>query len=268
MKDYKRVLIALASFILLVVIAILSWLWLHNRKNMDPLPVMVSDSAAIDATTNEYKASDNNDPSDDEVATEVLYIQAEDELQPALGDILTRFEARYPSIAVAIRYVPTAQLLSLPTVDIKNVNSTDLAQPLEATIDVIIANGDLDEARLSALQALMYDAQAKLNENQVDADPIQADATTQVDNNEARTLVSFNYALKDSQTVDGVILTQNPAAINLRNFMLSSIGQDILNDYNYDSIDSYQNNRDEIFNDSSSEVIEDVDVTDILQNSQ
>ncbi|MGP4953039.1 hypothetical protein ACTXGO_12805, partial [Psychrobacter sp. T6-1] len=76
MKDYKRVLIAIALLLLLVIIGLLSWLWLSNRKNMDPLPVMVSDSAMISATTNEQEDPDSGN----EVATTVLYIQAENRL--------------------------------------------------------------------------------------------------------------------------------------------------------------------------------------------
>lgn len=265
MKDYKRVLMALALLLLLVITALFSWLWLSNRKNMDPLPILVSDSTAISATTNEQEDPDSGN----EVATTVLYLQAEDKLKAPLDDIIARFEVRYPSVKVAIRYVPAARLLSLPTLDVQNANSSDLAQPLKATIDVIIADSNLDRERLSTLQAVIYEAQAKLNQSQVNSDESKAQSPTQTDNNEARTLASFNYALKDSQTVDGVILTENPAAVSLRNFLLSSVGQDILNQYDYDSIDGYQNNMDELFNDASSnEVIEDVVVTDILQNSQ
>ncbi|WP_435980594.1 hypothetical protein [Psychrobacter sp. DM4] len=264
MKDYKRVLLALALLLLLVIIALCSWLWLSNRKNMDPLPVMVSDSTIISATTNEQQGLGTSN----DVTTSILYIQAEDKLQAPLDDILARFEARHPSVKVAVRYVPAEQLLLLPTIDVKQSKSSDLPQPLKATIDIIIANSNLDDARLSDLQTLIYDAQAKLNKNQVSIDNVKQEGTTQIDNNEARTLASFNYALKGSQTVDGVILTESPAAISLRNFMLSSVGQDILKTYNYDGIDGYQNTMDEIFNDSTSEVIEDVDVTDILQNSQ
>lgn len=263
MKDYKRVLIAIALLLLLVIIGLLSWLWLSNRKNMDPLPVMVSDSAMISATTNEQEDPDSGN----EVATTVLYIQAENRLQPALDDIIARFEARYPSVKPSVRYVPSAQLLTLPTVDVSQ-NTSDLAQPLKATIDVIIADSNLDDARLSALQTLIDEAQSELNENQIGDNQIQADGSTQVDNNEARTLSSFSYAIKASKPVDGVILTNNPGAVSLRNFLLSSVGQDILNNYEYSNIDGYDNSMDDLFNDSSSGVIEDVEVTDILQNGQ
>ena len=63
--------------------------------------------------------------------------------------------------------------------------------------------------------------------------------------------MSFSYALKNKQAADGVILTQNPVAINFRNFLLSSTGQDILSRHDYENIDGYKNEMADLFKSSS-----------------
>ena len=92
------------------------------------------------------------------------------------------------------------------------------------------------------------------------------------DNTNTRSLSSFGYALRGEQAVDGVVLTQNPAAINFRNFLLSSTGQDILSQHNYTNIDGYKNDMDNLFQPSSrakqatGELS--VDVSDALSNGK
>ena len=73
----------------------------------------------------------------------------------------------------------------------------------------------------------------------------------ETDNAEARTLNSFSYALRDKQALEGVILTENTAATNFRNFLLSSTGQDILEKYDYYNIEGYKNSVNDLFNPTS-----------------
>ena len=57
--------------------------------------------------------------------------------------------------------------------------------------------------------------------------------------------------MKEKQALEGVILTENTAAINFRNFLLSSTGQDILEKYDYYNIEGYKNSVNDLFNPTS-----------------
>lgn len=225
---------------------------------MDPLPIMANEDANSQSTPNLSEKPDA-------IASNILYVQAEDKLQVPLDDVITSFESRYPSVQVLARYLPTKTLLTLP--DTKNSDSQP--SPFIVNIDLIIADDKLPKTRLVPLQSLINDAQTKVNQSKVNANGISQDDTA---NNEARSIASFSYALKGSQAVDGVILTDNPIAISFRNFLLSSVGQDILKKHDYDNIDGYKNTMDDLFNPTSgakSAIGESsVEVADALSNGK
>ncbi|MGP9692598.1 hypothetical protein ACT3S4_12355 [Psychrobacter sp. AOP30-A2-5] len=239
MRDYKLLLAGLILLLLIIFIAIFTWLWSSNRKNIDPLPIM--------ANANESSAT-----TQDEVNTltdSTLYIKAEEDLQAPLDDIIVSFESRYPHVQVVPSYVPASDLLTL-----SNANpSHDKRSELGADIDMIIANDSLSADRLTPLQAELKAAQDKINQDKANisnTDDKKVDAA-ETDNAEARTLNSFSYALRDKQALEGVILTENTAAINFRNFLLSSTGQDILAKYDYYNIEGYKNSVNDLFNPTS-----------------
>ena len=239
MRDYKLLLAGLILLLLIIFIAIFTWLWSSNRKNIDPLPIM--------ANANEPSAT-----TQDEVNTltdSTLYIKAEEDLQAPLDDIIVSFESRYPHVQVVPSYVPASDLLTL-----SNANpSHDKRSELGADIDMIIANDSLSADRLTPLQAELKAAQDKINQDKANisnTDDKKVDAA-ETDNAEARTLNSFSYALRDKQALEGVILTENTAAINFRNFLLSSTGQDILEKYDYYNIEGYKNSVNDLFNPTS-----------------
>ena len=239
MRDYKLLLAGLILLLLIIFIAIFTWLWSSNRKNIDPLPIM--------ANANESSAT-----TQDEVNTltdSTLYIKAEEDLQAPLDDIIVNFESRYPHVQVVPSYVPASDLLTL-----SNANpSHDKRSELGADIDMIIANDSLSADRLTPLQAELKAAQDKINQDKANisnTDDKKVDAA-ETDNAEARTLNSFSYALRDKQALEGVILTENTAAINFRNFLLSSTGQDILAKYDYYNIEGYKNSVNDLFNPTS-----------------
>ena len=254
MKDYKLLLAGIILLILVIVIGVFAWLWSSNRKNMDPLPITVS--------TNGETSIDDEDGSDT-TAKIILYVQAEDKLQVPLDDIIVRFESRYPKVQVLARYVNPNKLLNLPDTNASNSNTlNNETSKYIANIDMIMADERITKERLSPLQNLLKESQAELNKNQInsnniatnkitDNDDESSETPTPSDNNEARNLVSFSYALKGSEAVDGIILTENPAATSFRNFLLSSVGQDILKQHNYENIEGYRNNLDDLFNPTS-----------------
>ncbi len=268
MKDYKIILAGLILLLLIIVIAIFAWLWSNNQKHMDPLPIMVS--AHNDTST-------VNEGDSDTINTTVLYVQAEDELQVTLDNIIARFETRYPKIQVFTRYVDANKLLTLPNTDTSDDDGVNKDSPLIFNTDIIMADSTISKDRLAPLQALLKETQAERNANQANIvntsnDDQSSHTPTSSDNNEARHLVSFSYALKDDKAVDGVILTENPAATSFRNFLLSSVGQDILKQNNYDSIEGYKNNMDDLFNPTSRAKTASndslIEVTDVLSNSE
>ena len=254
--------------IVLVLLGVFAWLLSSNQANSNPLPILHDDSMPISAEVNEDT---------DTQATTILYLQAAASMQMPLDEIIMRFESRYPKVQILTRYVKTTALLNLPNAsDIKNQVS-----PLVNTTDLLIANEKLSQGQLSTLQSVLNqmqnnNAQRRVSLNADHAkDKLQetinisssnnsSNAVTNVPNiannvasnsidnsNEVRNLVSFSYALKDQQYLDGVILTNNLTAVTFRNFLLSSTGQDILKQYDYDNIDGYKSSVDDMFNPSS-----------------
>jgi len=276
MRDYKLLLAGLILLLLIIFIAIFTWLWTSNRKNMDPLPIM--------ANNNDTSSADNDENT---IAKSTLHIQAEDGLQAPLDAVIASFQARYPNMQILKNYVPSAALLTLSDNDFADSHRTDdeRASFLIDT-DLIIANGKLSKERLAPLQEQLKTAQDKHNQNKlndsstqvkkaedgVDEADAEVAAHAKSDNTNTRSLSSFGYALQGEQAVDGVVLTQNPAAINFRNFLLSSTGQDILSQHNYTNIDGYKNDMDNLFQPSSrakqatGELS--VDVSDALSNGK
>ncbi|MBE0440639.1 MULTISPECIES: hypothetical protein [unclassified Psychrobacter] len=219
MKDYKLLLAGLILLSLLL-IAVFVWLWSNNRKNTDPLPIMSNNNKSV-AMLNEDETNI--------LADSLLYLQVENNLRAPLADIITRFESRYPHVQVVANYVSTSDIITLS----KNNNHPSKPDELVFSIDMIIAN-NISRDELSILQK-------ELN-------IVQDNTFNDADKLEARTLNSFNYAVKDNHTLEGVILTDNTTAIKFRNFLLSSTGQDILKSYDYDNIEGYKNSVDELFN--------------------
>ncbi len=276
MRDYKLLLAGLILLLLIIFIAIFTWLWTSNRKNMDPLPIM--------ANNNDTSSADNDENT---IAKSTLHIQAEDGLQAPLDAVIASFQARYPNMQILKNYVSSAALLTLSDNDFADSHRTDDERAsLLIDTDLIIANGKLSKERLAPLQEQLKTAQDKHNQNKlndsstqvkkaedgVDEADAEVAAHAKSDNTNTRSLSSFGYALRGEQAVDGVVLTQNPAAINFRNFLLSSTGQDILSQHNYTNIDGYKNDMDNLFQPSSrakqatGELS--VDVSDALSNGK
>ncbi|WP_350558090.1 hypothetical protein [Psychrobacter sp. CAL346-MNA-CIBAN-0220] len=246
MKDYKLLLVGLTLLLLIIFIGIFAWLWNSNRKNIDPLPITVSENG---------QSSTNNEDDSMTIATNILYVQAEDRVQLPLDDVIARFESRYPKIQVLAHYVPANALFTLPDTSTSN---NELSAFI-VNIDIIIADDKLTQTRLTSLQATINNTQSEPNQSKINANGMVQDNgddatisnTSKTDDNEARNLASFSYAVKGTQAVDGVILTDNPVAINFRNFLLSSAGQDILKKYDYGNIEGYKNSVDDLFNPTS-----------------
>ncbi len=263
MKDFKRLLLGLIIFLLVILFGVLTWLFINNTKNANPLPILASDSVDTSLDTQ----------ADVEIASDTLYVQAQDSIQVPLDNVIVRFEARYPRVQVLTHYVPIEALLTLP-------NSSELDHQNTAFIfntDIMIANSKISQSQLAPLQSILNAAQSRQPK---DADKPQANGqsndspdngASQIKGGE-RNLVAFSYALKRKQSVDGVVLTNNPTAITFRNFLLSSTGQDILKQYDYNDIDNYKNSVDDLFNPSSSgnkaSTKGSVEVTDALINGK
>lgn len=244
MKDYKLLLAGLILLLLIIFIAIFTWLWTSNRKNMDPLPIMSNDSGSTASAEEDGET----------VAKSTLHIQAEEKLQAPLDAVISSFQSRYPNVEIMTSYVASVALLTLSD----NKVSDNEPSLFIVDTDIIIADGNLSAARLAPLQEKLKIAQDKQNQskakNGMVEDTIDADSNAdeiaakgEADNTNTRSLVSFSYALKDKKKVDGVILTQNPIALNFRNFLLSSTGQDILSRHDYENIDGYQNDMANLF---------------------
>lgn len=245
---------------------------------MDPLPIMASDNEPSTIAAEDEES---------DISNATLYLQAEESLQVPLDDVIVSFESRYPHVQVLADYVPSRAILELSSGRSNDHESASI----NTGTDMIIANDSLSSERLKPLQAQLKAAQDQANQKARDTQSSSVDdstvqnstaadedstsddnSATEMDRKEARTLNSFNYALKDEQTLDSVILTDNTVAINFRNFLLSSAGQDILKKYDYYNIDGYKNSMDDLFSPTSrakkASGDSSVDVADALSNSE
>ena len=268
MKDYKLLLAGLILLLLTIFIAVFIWLWTSNQKNTDPLPIMASESEADPST----KGNESR-----EIADSVLYIRAEEKLQIPLDDIIVSFESRYPHVQVLASYVPSNDLLTVPS----NGSTKDKLSDFVFDTDMIITNDDsLSTERVSLLQSELQQAQDRNDQRQKsteasdisNASDKNSDNSTHNKDKKIHTLNPFNYALKDEQALEGVILTDDTTAINFRNFLLSSTGQDILKKYDYENISGYKNSVNDLFKPTSQAKNASgdhaVDVTDALSNGE
>ncbi|WP_394123436.1 hypothetical protein [Psychrobacter nivimaris] len=269
MKDYKLLLAGLILLLLTIFIAVFIWLWTSNRKNTDPLPIMASESEADPS----MKGDESR-----EIAASVLYIRAEEKLQIPLDDIIVSFESRYPHVQVLASYVPSNDLLTVPS----SGSTKDKLSDFVFGTDMIITNDDsLSTERVSLLQSELQQAQDRNGQSQKSIDSTSInDASDKNSNNstthnkdkEIHTLNPFNYALKDEQALEGVILTDDTTAVSFRNFLLSSTGQDILKKYDYENISGYKNSVNDLFKPTSQAKNASgdhaVDVTDALSNGE
>ena len=205
-----------------------------------------------------------------------------------LDAVITTFQSRYPHVQIVTNYVNSAALLTLSDSEFSDSDRTDDERAsYVVNTDIIIANSKLSKERLSPLQEQLKAAQDKHNQSKGNNNSAQeataedglnknneTEVATQAksDNTDTRSLISFSYALQDTQAVDGVVLTPNPAAINFRNFLLSSTGQDILSQHDYNNIDGYKNDMDNLFKPSSAAKQATgelkVDVADALSNGK
>ena len=272
MKDYRLLLAGLILLLLAVCIAIFVWLWTSNRKNTDPLPI----------TTNEGEPKTMTEDSEDTAMNHTLYVRAEENLQIPLDDVIVSFESRYPHIQVLANYVPSTALLTLSS----HNTAKDTPADLGSITDVIIANNEgFSAQRLSDLQLelekeLHTPPQSQKNTNVASIDNVgeNNEGNNVKENNEdnqhqqLRRLTPFNYALRDEQALEGVILTDNTIAISFRNFLLSSTGQDILKKYDYENISGYKNSVNDLFEPMSRSKQaagnNNVDVADALSNGE
>ncbi len=233
MRDYKLVFTGLVLLFILILFGVFLWLWISNSKNTHPLPILSGKEAQL----SQENTAEESDEVKNNADANTLYIQAQQPLQVPLDKVIVRFEARYPQIQVLTNYVPATALLTLD-----NTNATD----------IVIA----DDQLLDSLLSLLQDELNRNVKNNIVNPPAQSSDTTDpeeiaTENSEARTLNPFGYAIKDSQMVEGVILSAKPVAVNFRNFLLSSTGQDILREYQFDDINGYQNSVDDLFNPTS-----------------
>lgn len=246
MKDYKLLAVSLLTVLLIIAIGLFAWLWHNNRKTINPLPIAVSQ--------NEQAALDNINTA----PITILQVQADQKMQIVLNDLVDKFKQRYPNVQLLVHYVPTSSLFLLA--DTKADTNAPSQQHSDVMVDrdVIIADGKITQSQLSLLQDVLNKAQSKRNASNGNGMAQETNQPNNIvpsminDNNQARHLASFNYAIKNGQTIDGIILTENPIASNFRNFLLSSSGQDVLKQHGYDDIDGYKNSVNELFNPASS----------------
>ena len=231
-KKFKSILIGIILFTVTALITILTWLWQHNAKNVNPLPIP---SNELELTKPLPEDNENTlIATDQSIDANELVIQvcASSQINEALETALVSFNQRYPRLQVNLTYSDSPQLINecpadeqdvllfthtLSTATLKKLtDATNISSPAKQTTDNHAQSNETDSA-------------ASISETRSNVRP-------------------FNYALFDGQRLEGAILSDKPGAISFRNFLLSSIGQDIFVDHGYDNIEGYNNRVDNLFN--------------------
>ncbi len=209
MKVYP-IFLAVLALMTLAMVSTFGWLWYHNQQQLNPLPIVLSDQQLQLETPDQAPLN------------AALIIQIDASLKPAMTEILSQFNHRYPKIKIITSYVSRDEVFNLD-------HQAD-GQP-----DIIITNQSLTQSQLNALQK--------------QADNL-ADLQTQhsVAKKNLSLLMPFSYAVKSQQSLEAIIITDNPVALQLRNFLLSSSGQDLLTQQGFEDIDGYKNQVDDLFN--------------------
>ena len=243
MQKFKSILIGLILLIATSLIALLSWMWQRNSHNINPLPIPANDielslpiegGGAEGNTTDDFGAADNgtdNKGTDNNAAgqsghplvTEQLQACADEQIQPALTEVMIKFERRYPTIDIKITYVDSATFLQDCPIDQQ---------------DMLLLARPLSPSTLTALETPNHTPGTQLTNG--------AERATSKDHNSD--LTPFAYTLKQDKRFEGVILSDSTPAVNLRNYLLSSVGQETFVQFGYDSIDGYSNQVDDLFN--------------------
>ncbi|WP_131668903.1 hypothetical protein [Psychrobacter pygoscelis] len=226
MKKIKAILIGLILLTTTLLMAALSWMWQRNSLNVNPLPIPATSADLLAAANDSFTSAKTVGlvTSDTQAVTvnptsSHIQLCADRSIQPALDALITSFKQRYTDLNVVATYTNSAPISKDCAVHHQDILL--FAQPITAqTLDRIqsIANKPNDDSQ-SLLAAESY-------------------------------VRPFSYSLQQKQRLMGVQLTDKPGAISLRNYLLSSMGQDIFVQFGYDNIDGYRNQVADLFNDS------------------
>lgn len=234
-KTLKTLLLALIFLLVALLIGVFSWLWQHNAKNISPLPIPSSNPDLADSLPD---SGDNTSASNQSVASkpDPVRVCAANQMKEALEALLVSFSQRYPKTEVVANYTTASKLITdCPA------SQQDLMlfmQPLSAITMQSLKTSSITQTSSSTAT----EAKPQLPANDHSA----------LQHSETRSNVrAFNYALFEGKRLEGVLLSDHSAAISLRNFILSSTGQDILVEHGYDNIEGYNNRVDNLFNTNS-----------------
>lgn len=251
MTKFKSILIGLILLAVTLLMAALAWLWQHNNKTINPLPIPTSkqelanpvadetnDSVLGDMVNSGIDSDNKVKDADMNTAHSQVSVCADDVLRAPLNTAVVNFERRYANLNVKVVYLPRHQMLEPKPL----ITGCDIDHQ-----DIVLFSQSIPTALLESIKDATNQA-----ENPASSPPaITADAVATDQQKPSETLANvrlFNYALKDKQRLEGALLSDKTAAISLRNYLLSSLGQDIFGRYGFDNIDGYNNQVDDLFN--------------------
>jgi hypothetical protein len=220
MRRFKSILIGLILLIATTLMSLLSWMWQRNSHNINPLPIPAND-IELSLPIEEDGAEQNGTSA--QSATEQVLACADEQIQPALTEAIIKFERRYPKLNVKITYADSGRLLQDCEVDKQ---------------DMLLFARPISENTLATIEKTTRTEKAA----QQTAPPTTDAKDSKVD------ITPFTYTLKQEYRFEGALLTDSNPAVNLRNYLLSSVGQDTFIQFGYDSIDGYRNQVDDLFN--------------------
>lgn len=234
MNKLKSLLVGLILLTVTLLLAAFSWMWQHNSTSINPLPIP-ADSSDLSLSANNQKAADGliiaDSPPVSALAT-LLQVCADRHIQPALDNIITKFERRYSHLNVLVTYTDKS-----PSLQHCSANKPDM---------VLFAK-PIATKTLASLQAGSNSLESGIS-NTSHSKTAPTGASNKIISDSAPLIQPFNYTLEQQQPFTGVLLTGETDAVSLRNYLLSSMSQDIFVQFGYDNIDGYDNQVDDLFN--------------------
>lgn len=215
MIKLKLILIGSVLVTVTLLTAIFAWLWQHNQKDINPLPFPSSKTPLPNSVAHDMDEDRSTLPADNTLS--IIHLCAISDIKEPLEAALVGFSHRYPHLSVQVTYSPH--------------DSLNKDCPPEAQ-DIMLYSHPLSNETLQTLQHAINARNHPSSETDALIRP-------------------FNYTLQNNQRFEGALLSNKASAISLRNFLISSIGQDIFIDHGYDNIEGYNNRVDDLFNSNS-----------------
>ena len=231
------------SLALLGLSTLLMFMRSHNQSISHPLPVSYDEDLGLSKNEESPKPQ------------QALHIVANHELKQPLSDILSKFKHHNPHITTTVNYVNNSQISSYLSENTETHLVLTDAPTMERIEDSFKAN--------SSNSAKPDSTDSSLSEKNI-TPPFDFAMSKSNSSNEGSQVKFQGYVLESIEDTAAQDNKGSSATIIFRRFLLSSNVQKMLKSSELESIETYQNSVDDLFNTSANSDV-DVSVEEMLE---